>query len=81
MDVKEIVNKYYNKHLFTFLPNLCNSACDFCYVEPIVGKSAKLSKKLLENFETLIKQAKEIGFETIRITGGEPLIFSNFFEI
>lgn len=81
MDVKEIINQYYNNHLFVFLPNLCNSACDFCYVDPIIGKSAKLSKNLLNNFEKLIKQAKKTGFKTIRITGGEPLIFSNFIEI
>ncbi|WP_046746196.1 radical SAM protein [Kordia zhangzhouensis] len=81
MAVKDIVSKYFNKHLFVFLPNLCNSGCEFCYVEPLNGKSAKLSRKLLSNFEVLITQAKEIGFETIRITGGEPLIFSNFLEI
>ena len=62
MDVKEIINQYYNNHLFVFLPNLCNSACDFCYVDPIIGKSAKLSKNLLNNFEKLIKQAKKNRF-------------------
>jgi MoaA/NifB/PqqE/SkfB family radical SAM enzyme len=81
MDANSIVQTYYNKHLFAFLPNICNSACDFCYVEPIIGKSAKLSREFLNNFKTLAKQAKELGFKTIRITGGEPLIFNNFSSI
>lgn len=78
MDANEIVNSYFNKHLFAFLPNICNSACDFCYVQPLVGKASKLSKALINNFDKLSFQAKNLGFETIRITGGEPLIFSNF---
>ena len=78
MDAKEIVRLYFNKHLFAFLPNICNSACDFCYVQPLVGNTSKLSKALINNFEILCSQAKNVGFDTIRITGGEPLIFSNF---
>jgi molybdenum cofactor biosynthesis enzyme MoaA len=78
MDAKEIISSYFNKHLFAFLPNICNSACDFCYVQPLVGSASKLSKTLINNFDNLSFQAKNAGFDTIRITGGEPLIFSNF---
>ena len=81
MDVKYLVEKYHQKVLFVFLPNICNSACDFCYVHPLVGEKAKLNKNAISNFKKLVIQAKQLGFDTIRITGGEPLIFSNLDDI
>lgn len=78
ISVKKIVKEYYGSHLFAFLPNICNSSCEFCYVSPIVGKRAKLNKETLSNFDKLCQQSKNLGFETIRITGGEPLLFINF---
>lgn len=75
------INKYFDYTLFAFLPNICNSSCDFCYVNPLVGKSAKLNQKIITNFGILVKQMKEVGFKSIRITGGEPLIFRNFDEL
>lgn len=81
MKINKIVSDYYRNTLFAFLPNICNSSCDFCYVEPLVGSKGNLSPQVIENFKKLITQAKKIGFKTIRITGGEPLIFRNIAEL
>jgi len=78
---KQSLSKYYHNTLFAFLPNICNSSCDFCYVNPLKGKTAILNKNIVNHFEILVKQAKLNGIDTIRITGGEPLIFNNFNEL
>lgn len=81
INIKTIVEDYYQKSIMAFLPNICNSACEFCSVNPLVGKSTKLKKNYISNFENLIIQAKSIGFNEVRLTGGEPLIFTNFSEL
>lgn len=76
--INDIIEKHFNKTFFLFLPNICNSACDFCYVNPLIGKSTKLKNEELKKFNEFLKYLKKIGFKNIRITGGEPLIFQNF---
>lgn len=81
MDVNKVVKEYYKSNLFVFLPNICNSSCYFCYVSPTKVSKVQLSDNVVENFEILATQSKKIGFETIRITGGEPLVFTNIDKI
>jgi len=62
--------------------NICNLACPYCFRDVYGGHSA-LSKELdITERLDLLRQAKKLGCETIKITGaGEPLIDRYFFEM
>lgn len=62
--------------------NICNLNCPYCFRD-IYGTKGRLKNELTikERLE-LIKQAKELGCETIKITGaGEPTIDDYFFDM
>ncbi len=77
----ELVNEYYKRIFFLFVPNVCNAKCSFCYVEPGFSKHAVLTKSLLDKTDSFIKSCKKIGFNEFRVTGGEPLLFQNISEL
>jgi len=81
IDVPLLVNDYYKKIFFVFVPNVCDAQCYFCYIEPSLSKAASYSDSLLYNFAKFITISKEIGFNEFRFTGGEPLLFDNFDEL
>ncbi len=62
--------------------NICNLNCPYCFRD-VYGTKSKLKNELvLEERLSLIRQAKELGCETIKITGaGEPTIDKYFFDM
>lgn len=62
--------------------NVCNLRCLYCFRD-VYGGHFALSKELgIEERLDLLRQAKELGCETVKITGaGEPLIDRYFFEM
>lgn len=60
------------------LTNSCNLRCAHCYVNS--GK--KLEKELSgSNWIRIIKEAKNLGVFSLNISGGEPLLHPDFWEI
>ncbi len=68
---------YYRASLYCFLPNVCNARCDFCYMNPRFGVVSHLPTGSLARLEALLVEARRLRFDTIRLTGGEPLILDN----
>jgi MoaA/NifB/PqqE/SkfB family radical SAM enzyme len=62
--------------------NVCNLNCLYCFRD-VYGGHFALSKELcIEERLGLLRQAKELGCETVKITGaGEPLIDERFFDM
>jgi molybdenum cofactor biosynthesis enzyme MoaA len=81
LNLHNLVYRYYKRIFFLFVPNVCNSKCSFCYVEPNFSKYAILSNSILSRTEEFVNAAKAIGFNEFRITGGEPLLFKNISEL
>lgn len=79
--LERVVAEYYRKILFMFVPNICNAECEFCYVQPARANDARLSQQCLNRGRRFLDVAWKVGFRTLRITGGEPLLFSNLSEL
>jgi hypothetical protein len=73
--------KYYNRVIFFFVPNVCNARCEFCYVAPRFTESARLPDAMLTRASQVAVALKSWGFDEVRITGGEPLVFDNYTEL
>jgi molybdenum cofactor biosynthesis enzyme MoaA len=81
LNLHNLICNYYKQIFFLFVPNVCNSKCSFCYVEPRFSKYAVLSDSILSRTDEFVNVAKNIGFNEFRITGGEPLLFENISEL
>ena len=67
------------RYLRLSITALCNFRCDYC----LPNGSSKVDKNelTLEEIQTLVKAAVELGIEKIRITGGEPSLRADLVEI
>lgn len=70
-----------NATAFIFVPNLCNAACDFCYVRPGLSHQARASKVVLRRARAAAEALAGLGFREVRFTGGEPTIFANLSDL
>jgi MoaA/NifB/PqqE/SkfB family radical SAM enzyme len=78
----KFVEDYFKKVVFVFLPNICNAACDFCYIEPaLTNRNIILGKERLEKLDFFVRRFSQLGFEDFRITGGEPMIFEDINDL
>jgi len=66
------------KELWLHLTDACNLHCSHCLFSEDLKKGRMLNPEDLLN---LIKQACDLGAGLICFTGGEPLLYANFFEI
>lgn len=74
----EIKSVFENTRLHLHLTNKCNLRCPHCYMESGTGYDSELTtdeiKKLCDDF-------KECGGTDVSLTGGEPTVRADFFEI
>ncbi len=74
-------------HLYVNPAGECNLACKHCWIVPRRSKIPFQSRKRLESeftpeqFQILLDQAAELGLKSIKFTGGEPLLRSDFPEL
>lgn len=60
----------------------CNNDCCHCYINLPAGDSQALHKELsLAQIESISSQASDLGALWVLITGGEPLLRNDFFDI
>jgi radical SAM protein with 4Fe4S-binding SPASM domain len=60
----------------------CNNNCSHCYINlPATDKSAKAKELSFSQIKTIVDQAYSLGALWCLITGGEPLLREDFFEI
>lgn len=79
--IKHIVEDYYKSILFLNVPNKCNNSCYYCYANPDFSNSSFIPYVTLESVKGLLAILKELGFNELRISGGEPLIYTNLYDI
>lgn len=73
--IDEDVSPSFPKSIYIRLNRLCNLSCSFCLVgKKSVGLSASQLKTILENL-------KSHGVKRAKLTGGEPTLHPDFFEV
>ena len=65
--------------LYFYLTEGCNLACRHCWLSPKFDAEGKKYPSLpVELFETAILEAKPLGLNSVKLTGGEPLLHPQF---
>ncbi len=68
--------------LYFYLTGDCNMACRHCWIAPKFHHSDRSEKALpVELFKKIVREAKEIGLTSVKLTGGEPFTHPNIVEI
>ncbi len=66
--------------IYLYLTGSCNLKCRHCWINP--AYATKLDDYLSwSKLETVFKDAKEIGLQTVKLTGGEPFLHPEIIEI
>lgn len=60
---------------------MCNLRCNYCMPEKGIKKKAHKEILSLETIEQIAVSAVKLGFEKIRITGGEPLVRKGIIDV
>src|SRR5664280_1601683 len=60
------------------ITNRCNVKCFYCHHDGIVPQNYEMTPNEMER---IVKVAKDIGIEKIRLSGGEPLIREDIVDI
>jgi len=60
------------------LTKQCNLRCIYCYAN---AGERQMNELKIDEVLHIIDEAKELGIRTLNLTGGEPLIHENYFEI
>lgn len=77
-----ILHNYPLETIYFYLTGDCNLACRHCWIAPAFQKKA-VSQSALDFplFCSIIDQAKSLGLNSVKLTGGEPLIHPKIKEI
>ena len=70
------------KQLYFYLTEGCNLACRHCWLAPKFDPDGRYHSVLaLEHFECAIREAKFLGLQQVKLTGGEPLLHPEFLKL
>lgn len=64
----------YRKQIYLYVSHKCNLSCLHCYL----SKEQERDSWDIDTISNYIYQLREIGYERIKITGGEPFIYPEF---
>jgi len=85
MSKKQRVEKYNIpplNQIYFYLTKGCNLACRHCWLAPRFDRTGSRYPTLsVELFETAIREAKPLGLQGVKLTGGEPLLHPQFVEL
>ncbi|NPV63162.1 MAG: SynChlorMet cassette radical SAM/SPASM protein ScmF [Methanotrichaceae archaeon] len=70
------------RRIYFYLTEGCNLACRHCWIDPSYQHADKVYPSLpLNLFRSIIDQAIPLGLTNIKLTGGEPFLHPQIFEI
>ncbi len=68
--------------LYAYLTEGCNLACRHCWLAPQYDPQLKKTAVLpVELFEKAVLEAKPLGLQSVKLTGGEPLLHPEFLTL
>lgn len=75
-----LINDEWSWHVHLKVTDICQAKCEFCIEEGCIGKED--AKKYIERVDGVLSEMSKSGIlNTVSITGGEPLLFSEFFNL
>lgn len=82
-DIEETEEREYPlNQLYFYLTEGCNLRCRHCWIEPKYQGGDKSYPSLeIDLFRSIIEQAKPLGLSGVKLTGGEPLLHPDIYEI
>jgi MoaA/NifB/PqqE/SkfB family radical SAM enzyme len=60
---------------------ICNLDCDFCYAEDLMKAQKKPPNMPVEEVAKLTRDARDLGMIHVNITGGEPMVRKDIFDV
>ena len=73
------------KQLYAYLTDGCNLSCRHCWLDPYTASEKKKYRFLSAGlFEKAVGEAKDLGLQAVKLSGGEPLMhpeFTKFLDI
>ena len=63
------------------LTERCNNNCIHCYINLPADSDAKNKELSTEEVKNILEEAAALGYLSVRLTGGEPLLREDFEEI
>ena len=68
--------------LYFYLTEGCNLACRHCWIAPKFQSGATVFPSLpIEMLKDIVRQARPLGLDGVKLTGGEPLMHPDIFAI
>jgi SynChlorMet cassette radical SAM/SPASM protein ScmF len=70
------------EQIYFYITNGCNLACRHCWMDSkFQGHSIPCRMLDMDLFRKVIKEAKGLGLNSVKLTGGEPLLHPHFMEM
>jgi len=74
--------EYKLNQIYFYLTQGCNLRCRHCWIAPKYQPQDKKYPSLdTELYRDIIRQAKPLGLHTVKLTGGEPLLHPDIYEL
>jgi SynChlorMet cassette radical SAM/SPASM protein ScmF len=68
--------------LYMYISGSCNLACRHCWITPTHQPGGNSRKQIrLEYVRKAIREARPLGLQTVKLTGGEPTLHTEFREL
>lgn len=81
-EIKSAPTQYPLWNLYFYLTEGCNLKCRHCWIAPKYQAPTKPVPAIdLGLFNDILDQAKPLGLTTVKLTGGEPLLHPQIFEL
>ena len=66
--------------LYIYLADQCNLSCRHCWISPEFSNT-KGNVIPIDSLKKTIVEAKELGLQSVKLTGGEPLLYEKIYEL
>ena len=68
--------------LYMYISGACNLACRHCWITPTFQTGGNGGKQVgVDDVRKAIREARPLGLRTVKLTGGEPLLHTQFREL
>lgn len=64
--------------LYLYITNRCNLNCRHCWIDPSYTNQRQENGMELKLLTDILEQSKDLGMRSLKITGGEPLLYDSF---